>query len=329
MSSPDELTRQWAQAVESELLARRRRLSGLKPNLRRARGRIAVVTDSASSLPVDRSRSTAAVGTLGAHITVVPIPVMIDHPHPAAQMYPEASEELERDLALAVAQGIPVRTSRPSPGRFADAYRDLQRQGFAGIVSIHLSSKLSGTVDAARLAAGQVDIAVQVIDSHQAGLALGETVIEAAMAARLGAGMAETVQRAQQVAQGCRSFFVVPNLEQLRRGGRINRMASLLGTMMGVKPVLGLDGGEVVLLERPRSLSRAVDRLCELAQAEAAGHEHPRMGVLCFGNPDQATSLAERIQPYSATPVPVLPLPPGLGAHLGLGALAVSVAPGS
>lgn len=285
-----------------------------------------MVTDSASALPLTAD-GAPALGILGEQLSVVPIPVMIDYPNRSAQMYPEASEELDRDLPLAVAQGIGVRTSRPSPGRLSETYRQLQHRGFAGIVSVHLSSKLSGTVDAARLAAEEVSIPAAVVDSQQAGLALGEAVIEAVITARMGGSLRETAQAAEDTAAAADSLFVVPSLEQLRRGGRINRLSSILGSLMGVKPLLGLRSGEVVLLERPRSLARAVERLRATALESAAAHPHPRLGVHCFGNPDQGAALADALAEHSAGPVPVLELPPALAAHLGLGALAVSVTP--
>lgn len=329
MQSPSAADRvaQWAAAAEADLLARRRGSQGIRPNLRRTRGRVAVVTDSASALPLNPDGGPA-LGVLGEHLSVVPIPVMIDYPHRAAQMYPEASKELDRDLPLAVAQGIGVRTSRPSPGRLTETYRKLQERGFAGVVSVHLSSKLSGTADAARLAAEEVDIPVSVLDSQQAGLALGEAVIEAAITARLGGSLRETAEMAEATAAAADSLFVVPSLEQLRRGGRINRLSTILGSLMGVKPLLGLRGGEVVLLERPRSLARAVERLRAAALESAADHPHARLGVHCFGNPDQGAALADELAEHSAAPVPVMELPPGLAAHLGLGVLAVSVTPG-
>lgn len=327
-SSPAERNAAWAAAAEAQLLSRRRRMQGIRPNMRRTRGRIAVLTDTASALPLTW-QGTADLGVLGEHLSVVAIPVMIDYPHNAAQIYPEASEELDRDLPLALAQGIGVRTSRPSPGRLSEVYRRLQGQGFAGIAAIHLSAKLSGTADAARLAAEDVEIPVSVVDSEQAGLGLGEAVIEAAITARLGGTLRDVVEAAQRSAAAADSLFVVPNLEQLRRGGRINRLSSILGSLMGVKPLLGLRSGEVVLLERPRSLPRAIERLRDTAVASAQSLPEAGLGVHCFGNPDQGAALAEELTEHSAAPVPVIDVPPVLAAHMGLGALAVSVTGGS
>lgn len=312
---------EWARATEAELYARRGRLPGLKPNLRRRRGRIAVVTDSSCSLPVDR------LGQLGMNITSVPIPVMVETAQHDAQIYSEESEELDRDLPLAVAQGTPVRTSRPSPGRLAEAYREIAAQGYAGIVSIHLSGKLSGTVEAAQLAAQDSRIPVVVVDSGQAGLSLGHAVLDAAMTAQLGGSLAEVADAAERTVEASESLFVVPNLEQLRRGGRINALAGIVGNLLWVKPLLHIRDGEVQPLERPRTLPRAIARLTQRVTEAAEKMERPRIVVHGFGNPGQARELAESLQEHSALPVPVVPLPPALGAHLGLGALAVCVSP--
>lgn len=280
-----------------------------------------MVTDATSSLP-PLPQGRVELGTVGTNIRSVPIPVMIGD-----QIYSTGAPELDRELPLAVAQGAHVRTSRPSPGQLAATYHELRREGYAGAVSVHLSAKLSGTVDAAQLAARQTDLPVAVVDSRQAGLALGQAVIEAAITARLGAGLEETAEVAQSCARGSESLFVVQTLEQLRRSGRITSLASILGTLLWVKPLLGLRGGEVALLERPRTTERAVKRLTERA-AEAAGQmPGARIGVHCFGNRSDGVELAAALQPHSSEPVPVVELPHGLAAHLGLGTLAVAVTP--
>lgn len=312
----------WRGAIEADLLARRAAVPGRRPNLRRKKGRIAVVTDSSCSLPVDRDTQEVLLGPVGANIISVPLPVMIGE-----QIYPETSEELDRDLPLALAQGNPVRTSRPSPGRLLNSYQALRDQGYAGVVSIHLSAKLSGTVEAARLAAGQLDFPVTVVDSRQAGLGLGHAVIDAAITAQLGGTLESVAEAATRSAHAAESLFVLPHLDQLRRGGRINAMSTLIGGLLWVKPLLQLVDGEIQPVERPRTMPRALERL----QARVAQHAHamdaPRLGVHGFGNPAQSLELAEALAPLSASPVPVVDLPPVLGAHLGLGALAVSLNP--
>ncbi len=314
----------WIQALDAELHARRAELPGRKPNLRRTRGRIAVVTDAACALPVDPATGRLQLGLLGEQVEVVPIPVMIET-GPRSEIYPEASPELVRDLPLALAQGLPVRTSRPSPGRIAETYQQLHREGFAAVVSVHLAASLSGTCDAARLAADQAALPVTVLDSQQAGLALGQAVIQAALSARLGGSQEQVATAAQAAAASSYSVFAVPSLEQLRRGGRINPLASLFGTMIRIKPVLQLRAGEIQLLERAHSMQRASARMIALAAERAADVDRALIGVQCCGNPEQAAELAQALQPHSAQPVSVVELPPGLAAHLGLGALGVCV----
>lgn len=330
MSTPAEqpdATALWLRAVEDRLKARRAEYSGVKPNTRRRRGRIAIVTDSACGLPTDLQTGELALGGMGTGISCVPIPVMLGE-----QMYPEAGPELAAQLPLALAQGAKVQTSRPSPGRLAQTYRQLQQQGYSGVVSVHLSSKLSGTVEAAQLAADQVSIPVKVVDTLQAGFGLGQAVLEAAVTARLAGSLHQVAEAAAKQAAAASSFFAVPNLEQLRRGGRLSPVAGMIGSLLNVRPVLALRNGEVSLLERTHSFSRAVERLIEASRrniAQRAGAEvagagrDVRLAVHCFGDRETATQIAAQIQEYSVEPVPILELPAGLAAHLGLGAVAI------
>lgn len=305
----------WGAAWQRRLRGSRR-AAGLRAGLRRRRPRVAVVTDSSAALPLP------ALGSLAEAITVVPIPVMIGE-----QIHSESGEELARELPLALAQGSRVVTSRPSPGRLAEAYAELARRGVDHIVSVHLSAELSGTVEAARLAAEQVDVAVEVVDSRQTGMTMGHAVLEAAVCALLGGTAAETAAAARKTAEASTALFVVPNLEQLRRGGRITALSGLLGTLLSVRPLLALREGAIQLEERPRSLEKAVERLTARAVEEAAVRAPARIAVHGFGNAEQALALAETLDEHSAAPVPVVDVPPSLAAHLGLGVLGICLSP--
>lgn len=313
----EESVRAWVRAHAAALQQARDGLRAVTGR-RRRRGRIAVVTDSSCSLPA------GSLGPLDDGLVCVPIPVMIGD-----QIYPEAtdSQELHRDLQLAVAQGTSVCTSRPSPGRFAEVYRRLEAQGWAGVVSVHLSSKLSGTVDAARLGAQEVGMPVTVVDSLQTGCSLGHAVLDAALAAQFGGDLNLVAETASATAESSESLFVVPSLEQLRRGGRINTLASMLGTLLWVKPLLEIREGEVALLERPRTVSRAAERMTEVVRQRASALRAPRVAVHFFGDRGAAVELADALSGVSSFPVPVVELPPALAAHLGLGSLAVCVSP--
>ncbi|UUL75240.1 DegV family protein [Pseudarthrobacter sp. Fe7] len=306
----------------------RARLSGLRPaarpGTRRTGGsavvRTAVVTDSAAALPADYVSELPRDGIL----TVTPMPVMV-----GAEIYGEGEDDILETIAVALAAGTPVKTSRPSPGQFEQAYRAAQLRGFDGIVSVHISGGLSGTADAARLAAARVGIPVEVVDTGTVGMAQGMAVQAAVAAASAGGDRAAVAAAAAAQAERTKVFFYVPSLEQLRRGGRIGAAASLLGTMLAIKPILAVDGGRIVPLEKVRSAAKAVARLEEIVVAAASPYpgDSVFLAVHHFGNPAEAASLAARLEDAlpGCPPAQISSLPAVLAAHAGLGVLAVIV----
>ncbi|HSN36848.1 MAG TPA: DegV family protein [Arthrobacter sp.] len=282
--------------------------------------RTAIVTDSAAALPADWVRAFAADGRL----TVVPMPVMV-----GAEIYGEGEDDIADTIAVALASGTAVKTSRPSPGQFEQAYLAAQRRGFEAVVSVHISGELSGTADSARLAATRVSIPVEVLDSRTVGMAQGMGVQSAVVAAADGRTAAEVRECAEQQLARTRVYFYVPSLEQLRRGGRIGAAASLWGTMFSIKPILALEDGKVVPLEKVRSAPKAIARLKEIAVADAAGRPEgqARLAVHHFGNPAEAGQLAADLaESLPGSPsIQISALPAVLAAHAGLGVLAVIV----
>jgi DegV family protein with EDD domain len=299
----------------------RARLAGLRPPPRPGAAvvRTAVVTDSAAALPAEWVNGLGAEGLL----TVIPMPVMV-----GAEIYGEGEDDILETIALALAAGKAVKTSRPSPGQFENAYRAARRLGYEAVVSIHISGELSGTADAARLAAARVDIPVEVVDSRTVGMALGMAVQAGVAAAATGADAAGTAAAAASQAARTKVYFYVPSLEQLRRGGRIGAAASLVGTMLAIKPILAVDDGKIVPLGKVRSAAKAVARLEEIVAAEVKARIGAvRLAVHHFGNPEEAESLAVRLSaalPH-CPPAQISSLPAVLAAHAGLGVLAVIV----
>jgi DegV family protein with EDD domain len=252
------------------------------------------------------------------------MPVMV-----GAEIYGEGEDDILETIAVALAAGTPVKTSRPSPGQFEQAYRAAELRGYEAIVSVHISGGLSGTADAARLAAARVGIPVDVVDTGTVGMAQGMAVQAAVEAASAGGDRSAVAAAATAQAARTKVFFYVPTLEQLRRGGRIGAAASLLGTMLAIKPILAVDGGRIVPLEKVRSGARAVARLEEIVVAEAEAHPGGSvvLAVHHFGNPEEAESLAVRLEAAlpQCPPAQISSLPAVLAAHAGLGVLAVIV----
>jgi DegV family protein with EDD domain len=188
-----------------------------------------------------------------------------------------------------------VSTSRPTPPEFVDAYR---RADSAHVVSVHLSAALSGTFDAAQLAAQEVagdGIEVRVVDSRSLAMGLGFAVIAASRAAAAGGDLDQVEQQARDTAAATDTLFYVDTLEHLRRGGRIGAAAALVGTALAVKPLLHVVDGRIAPLEKVRTASKALARLEQLA-VERAGEGEVDVAVQHLAAEGKATALAERLR---------------------------------
>ncbi|MBC9225658.1 DegV family EDD domain-containing protein [Aeromicrobium sp. 636] len=275
---------------------------------------VAVVTDSTASLDAD---DAAREG-----ISVVPTTVII-----GARVYTEGVDVTSQMIADALTQNVPVSTSRPSPETFQAVYRALASTGVDAIVSVHISSKVSGTVDAARLAADRVDIPVHVVDTLQVGLATGFAAGQAARASAAGATVEEVAAAALESARSSRVLLYVDTLEYLRRGGRIGRAAALIGSALAVKPILTIDDGEVTPLEKVRTSSKALARLVALGVEAARSHpDGYDIGILHLASETVATSVAESLaQELDRPAIAIDEVGADIGAHVGPGMIAVTV----
>ncbi len=279
---------------------------------------IAVVTDSTSSLAVDQAER--------AGVRVIPLQVVLE-----GLSRPE-SEVNPAEVAAALRGGRRVTTSRPSPDAIAAVYAGLAAAGCTGVVSVHLSAAISGTVAAAEVAARGAAIPVHVVDSRVAGMATGFAALAAAEAARAGAGLAEVAAAARRRAAVTSTWFCVDDLVHLRRGGRVSVASAVIGTALAVKPLLTVTDGSIRPFERVRTSARALLRLEELAGAAmAAGAQAGRLldvAVHHLDNPVAAGRLAEALtarQPGGT--VLVSELSAVLGVHVGPGTVGVVVSP--
>lgn len=243
---------------------------------------VAVVTDSTAYLPAELS------GTYD--LTVVPLTVVINGDEGI-----EGIEVSPAQVAQALGQRrTAVSTSRPSPAQFATAYRDLLDAGATGIVSVHLSAKLSGTYDAAVLGAESLGDRVRVVDSGTTAMGLGFVALAAATAARRGATLDSVRDTAAAHSAQVSTLFYVDTLEFLRRGGRIGAASALLGTALSVKPILHVVDGSIVVRDKVRTAGRALARLVDLA-VEASGEGEADIAVHHLGAEDRAAALADAV----------------------------------
>jgi DegV family protein with EDD domain len=278
---------------------------------------VTVITDSTAYLPDE------LVEGYGIH--VVPLYVVL-----AGHSGREGLDISPQDVARALAvRGQTVSTSRPTPGDFVAAYRRALDEGAERLVSVHLSSELSSTSDAARLAASQVgEHIVTVVDTRSAAMGAGFAALAAARSAAAGADAAAVARTARETAAATRTLFVVDTLEYLRRGGRIGSAAAVLGSALAVKPVLHVQDGRVVPLEKVRTTARALNRLV-LRAVEAAGQEPVSIAVHHLAAAERADKLAAELRDRlpQLRELHVSELGAAIGAHVGPGAVGIVVAP--
>jgi len=256
-------------------------------------------------------------------VIVVPLQVII-----GAKAYDEGTEATPEMVATALKGRAPVSTSRPSPEAFLRAYERAAQAGAEAIVSVHLSSEVSGTFESAELAAKRASIPVHPVDSRQLGMATGFAVQAAAEALEVGAGAEEAAEVARARAAVMTALFYVDTLEYLRRGGRVGVAAAWLGSALAVKPLLKVEDGSIVALEKVRTSAKAVNRLLELA-VSAAQDTDVDVAVSHLANPAGAEALASQLTQRLSQLDSVVVTQVGavIGAHVGPGMLAVVVAP--
>ncbi|MCL2466240.1 MAG: DegV family protein [Micrococcales bacterium] len=303
-------------------------------------GRVAVVTDSTAALPPALARAGG--------VRVVSLDVIVGRRRTLDGDIDGA------DLLAALERGERPVTSQPPPGAFAAAYERAAAEGASAVVSVHLSGQLSGTAAAARLAAADAGIPVVVVDSGTAAMGMGFAVLAAARAgtpqlpkpapepwwrrwAPARAPVApvsvpdvdEVAATAQAVAGSSQVWFLVDNLDHLRRGGRLSGTSALLGTLIQLRPLLTVTDGHLAVAGKVRTRRAARARLVQLAVESVQARGKARVAVHHLGNVDAAADLARQVVAAAGDGVVqtvISEIGAVLAAHVGPGALAIAVA---
>ncbi len=244
---------------------------------------VAVVTDSTADIPAELARTEG--------ITVVPL----------ITTFPDGASFHDGDLSQAEffermgrAKALPT-TSQPAVGDFAAVYERLLEE-HAHVVSIHISNKLSGTIEAARQAAERFGERVHVFDSLNLSTALGWQVIDAARAAERGAGPAEILEAAARLRPRVRHIVGLDKLDNLARGGRIGAVSAFLGGLLDLKVLLTVDAeGAFRPVTRARGHKSAMRETLDFVRREMAGATKGRFMVAHALSPETAAYLRDAI----------------------------------
>jgi len=287
-------------------------------------GGVRVVTDSTADLPGRLAREHG--------IRVVPLTVRFGE-----RVFKDGVDISPREFYDLLESGSEhPATNPPAPEDFLEVYRDLVAD--KDVVSVHISSDLSETVRHAEQAAatgsrelkdlreGSEPVRVGVVDSRQVSLGLGLLAVFAARMARKGLGVREIGPRIQAMAERVEVLFVVDTLEYLARHGRIGRAKAWVGQLVGIKPILGVRGGVVTLVDKVRGGRAAHPRMIGLFK-KTIDPERPAIAAVAHAKApvwaDRLKSLLE--QELTLSEVHVAEMGPVVGTHAGPGAVGASI----
>ncbi len=275
-----------------------------------------LITDSTADLPPELLERH--------HIKIVPLRIQLGEEtyRDTFDIEPDEFYRLLRSTEL-----FPT-TTQPSPQDFVEAYQSLGEEEDR-LISVHISSKLSGTYQSATIASQQFpDMEIHVIDSQQASLGLGLIVLAAARAIEAGEGVDEVLSLIGRVSSKIKTYFSVDSLEYLRRGGRIGRAQAFLGTMMKIKPLLVLRDGEIYPVEKIRGQQRLVRRMAQLVEEDAVGVRALKVALIRTDNEEVLSMLSQQLERIENVELEYAGKLGGIiTSHVGPGAIAVSYYP--
>jgi len=268
--------------------------------------KVKIVTDSTAYL------SPAEIAKYDVH--VVPLKVIF-----GADAYSEGRDITNEEFyhRITTSRVIPT-TSQPSIDDFTQIYGQIARRGHP-ILSIHISSGLSGAVSSARAARAELPQAdIEVVDSLS--IALRMLVSPAAEGAERGLSLPELKDSIEKLNASISAIGVLDTLEYLWRGGRIGGAKALLGTMLRIKPVLAFEGGELKVLAKTRTIGKAIQYILELMGERVKGNVPIHAIVVHTHTIEPALVLKDEVQArFNCAELGVVELGPVLGTHIGPG----------
>jgi DegV family protein with EDD domain len=283
--------------------------------------KVAIVTDSAASIP------EALIDSLNIHWVAY---------------YIHRGTEVLRDLVtikreefydwLPTATELP-KTASPGPGDYVEVYEHLAEQGTKEIVSIHMTSKGSGAYQAALAAKSVIqerlpDLRLEVIDTLNVSMCQGWMVIEAARMALEGSPMADILARVKRMMPVTKMIQTADTLKYLYMGGRIGAAKRLLGSILNIKPLIGMEDGIIVPLGQARSRSKAYAKMVEMVESVVGQMGRIKIAYVHAAAQEEAEKIKEMIE-SRLTCVESLfaELSPALGVHTGPGTAGICYFP--
>ena len=272
---------------------------------------VRIVTDSSCDLPQHMADDRK--------ITIVPLSVRFGD----TEYIDRTDITTSQFWSMCSQSAVLPETAAPSPGQFEKAYRDLKADGATAIVVIALSSSLSATMQSAEIAAKAVggDIDVRVIDSRNASMGLGLTVLDCAEKAMNGASVDEVVALAQSLIPRTHLFGALDTLENLKKGGRIGGAKAMLASALSIKPLIEVRNGLVEEAGKQRTRSKALAFLVDVLKKHDGSLE--RVGILHAQCPD-IDAFVEMVRGVYQGEIIVGDIGAVIGTHAGEGTIGIA-----
>ncbi len=277
--------------------------------------KVIVVTDSTPYIPEELVKEL--------DIKVIPLHVIWED-----KVYKDNVDLKADDFypMLKSAKTLPT-TSQPSPQEFMDVYKPILDNGDK-IISIHISSGISGTINSANQAKemlGSKDI--EIIDSGSTGMALGLSVLVTARLAKKNASLEECKKLAQKSVENSEVYFLVNTLEYLHKGGRIGGASAVLGSALDLKPILYMHEGKIESFEKVRTKKKAIRRLIEIGQQKVGDRRPVHFCILQVEAEEDAAFVRSELEklydPNEIVEMMEVGLSPVIGTHTGPGVIAI------
>lgn len=229
---------------------------------------------------------------------------------------------------LADETGTVPKTSQPTPGQFIEFYEKIAKAGDT-ILSLHVTGKLSGTLDSARIAAKELagKFHIHPVDSASGSAAMGYMLREARLLERAGANIETIKERLAQISRDVQVILTLDTLEYARRSGRVKALQAALASMLNVKPVIILKEGVLEFGERVRTRSKSLDHILEIT-AQRVGRRLVNAAVVHSEDPESGNSLMERVRErLNCQNLILTELSIGVAANLGPGTIGIVAYP--
>lgn len=276
--------------------------------------KVAVVTDSTAYIPKELREKH--------NIHIVPLSVVFGDTSYREELDITTEEFYKKVKA---SDALPT-TSQPSVGMFMESFEKLKEEGYEAAISIHLSSKFSGTYQAATSAGEMVEgLDVHTLDSELSAMPQGLIAIHAAELAAEQMDVGEIINRLESMKNSIRAYFMVDDLSHLQRGGRLSGAQAIVGSLLKVKPILHIVDGKIVPFEKIRTRKKAIHRIMGMLNEDAANGKVKRVVFIHANNEDSAIELRDTFSKnYPSIETVISYFGPVIGTHLGEGALGVS-----